>query len=86
MISPDGHIRDRGNPYAGFVRQLHAGAVFIQSRHREPAVTRNFFRVVHRDQAISVTWVSDYEDAHIGRSIFLDRLTLSDEDLAVDSQ
>ena len=70
VISPDGHVRDRANAYAGLLRELRAGAVFIQSRHGEPAVARNFFRVVHRDQAIGVARISDHKHAHIGRSIF----------------
>src|SRR5262245_51164013 len=86
MISPDGHVRDGPNMYTGLVRQLRAGAVFVQSRHGEPAVARDFFRVVHRDQAIRIARISDDEHAHVGRSIFLNRPALSDEDLAVDPQ
>ena len=86
MISPDGHVRDRTNSHASLVRQLRAGAVLVQSRHGKPAITGNVFRVFHRNQTIRVAWISDYEHAHIGRGIFLDRLTLSDENFAVDSE
>ena len=86
MISPDGHVRDRANAYSGLLRQLRAGAVFVQSGHGEPAVARNFFRIVHRDQAIGVARISDYQHANIGRRIFLNRLTLPDENLAVDPE
>ena len=71
---------------AGLVRELRACAVFVQSRHGKPAVARNFFRIVHRDQAIRVARVSDHKHAHIGRSIFLNRLTLPNENLAIDPE
>ena len=72
--------------HPGLLRELRAGAVLVQSRHGEPAVARNFFRVVHRNQTIGVAWISDYEHAHVGRRIFLNRLTLPDENLAVDPE
>ena len=71
---------------AGLLRELRAGAVFIQSRHGEPAIARDLLRIVHRDQAIGVARISDHEHAHIGRSILLNRLTLADENLAVDPE
>src|SRR5205823_3307546 len=76
MISPDRHLRDQASAYTGFARELRASAVFIQPRHGEPPVARDVFRVVHRDQAIGVTRISDDEHAHVGRRIFLNRLTL----------
>ena len=69
------------NAYTGLLRELRAGAIFVQPRHGKPAIARNFFRVVHRDEAIGVARISDHEHTHIGRSIFLDRLTLPDENL-----
>ena len=86
MISPDGHVRDRANAYAGLLRELRASAIFIQSRHGEPAVARDVFRVVHRNQAIGVARVSDYKHTNIGRSVLLNGLTLSDENLAIDAE
>src|SRR5439155_15450490 len=86
VISPDRHVRDRANAYAGLLRELRAGAVFVQSRHREPTVARDVFRVVHRDQAVGVAWVSDHEHTHIGRRILLNRLTLSDENFSIDPE
>ena len=43
-------------------------------------------RVVHRDKAIGVARVSDDKDAHIFGGIFLNRLSLADENLAVDAE
>ena len=86
MISPDRHIGTRMNAHTGLLRELRLGAIFVQPSHGEPAIARDFFRVVHRDQAIGVAWISDHEDAHVGRSIFLNRLALADENLAVDAE
>jgi hypothetical protein len=86
MIAPDDHVRDRSNPYTGLMRELRAGAVFIQSRHREPTVARNLFRVVHRNQTIRVARIPYYEHADISRCVFFDRLTLPDEDFAVNPE
>src|SRR5439155_12024770 len=86
VISPNRHVRDRANAHVGLVRELRAGAVFVQSGHGKPAITRNVLGVIHSDQAIRVAWVSDYEHAHIGRSMFLNRLTLPDKNFPVDPE
>src|SRR5262249_37641995 len=71
---------------AGFMRELSTGAVFIQPRHGEPAVARNFLGVVHRDQAIRVTRIAHDQYPHVGIGVSLDGLTLADKDLAVDAE
>ncbi len=75
-----------GHIDAGFLRELGLGAVFVEARHCEPAIARDRLRVVHRDQAIGVARISDHEDAHILGGVLLDRLSLADEDLAVDAE
>src|ERR1043166_8747291 len=50
MISPDRHVRHARDFDAGFVRELRARTIFVQPRHRKPAIARNFFGVVHRDR------------------------------------
>ena len=86
MVAPDGHVRHRVNAYARLLRELRAGAVFIQSSHGEPAVARDVFRVVHRDQAIGVARISDHKHTNIGRSVVLNGLALLNENLAVDPE
>src|SRR6266478_6662030 len=86
MIAPNRHVRDTGDLDTGFVRELRARAVFIQPRHSKPTVARNFLRVVHRDQTIRVTRISDYEHTYIGCGISFDRLTLPDENFAINSE
>src|SRR5262249_53717682 len=83
---PDGHVRNRANANTSFLCELRACTVFVEPRHGEPPIARDVFRVIHRDQAIGVAWISDDEHAHIGRSIFLDRLTLPYENFAVDAE
>ena len=68
------------------MRELRAGAVLVQPRHGKPVIARDVFRVIHSDQTIGIAWISNHEHAHIGCSIFLDRLTLSDKNLAVNPQ
>src|SRR5262249_3471322 len=86
MISPDCHICHTRDFDAGFVGELGSRAVFVQSRHREPAVAWNLPRVVHCDQTIRIAWIPDNEDTHIGGSITLNRLTLADENFAIDAE
>src|SRR2546421_7801913 len=40
------------------------------------------FRSIHRNQAIRITRISDHEHTHVGGSVLLDCLTLSNENLA----
>ena len=86
VISPDSHVCDGANAYTGFVCELRAGTIFVQPGHCKPAVTRDFSRVIHRNQAIRIARISNDEHPHIGSSVFFDRLALSDENLAVDPQ
>jgi hypothetical protein len=65
MIAPNRHVCDRGNFGAGFVRQLRFCAIFVEPRHRKPTIAWDRLRVIHRDQAIRITGISNYEDAHV---------------------
>ena len=49
-------------------------------------IARDLRRVVHRDEAIRVARIADDEDADVRRGIFLDCLTLADEDFAVNTK
>ena len=86
MISPDRHVSYVGDFDAGFMRELGARAVFIQPRHGEPAIPRNFFCVVHCNQTVRVARVSNHKHAHIGCCVFLDGLALPDENFAVNAE
>ncbi len=48
--------------------------------------SRGISRIVHRDEAIRVARIADHEDAHIRRRIFLDGLSLADENFPVDAE
>src|SRR5438046_9562474 len=47
---------------------------------------RDVIHVIYSDQTIGSALISNHEHAHIGCIIFLDRLTLSDKNFAVDPQ
>ena len=86
MIAPNRHVRDAGDLDTRFVCELRARPIFIEPRHGEPAIARNVFCVVHRDQTVGVAGVSDHQYTHIGCGISLDGLTLPDENFAVDPE
>ena len=48
-------------------------------------IARDVARVVHCDQAIRVTWIPDHKHAHVFGRVFLNGLTLADENLAIDA-
>lgn len=86
MVAPDGHVRDRGDIDARLLGELRSAAIFVEVGHGKPTVVRDGSRVVHRDQAIGVTWVADDEHAHVEGGVLFDCLSLADENLAVDAQ
>ena len=61
---------------ARFFGELRFAAVFVETRHGEPAVARNPGRIVHGDHAIGVARIADDQNADIFRRIFLNRLGL----------
>ena len=86
MVTPDRHIGDASDFDARLVRKLGARPVFIQPGHGEPAITRNFFCIIHRNQTIRIARVADHKHAHVSGGVPFDRLTLPDKNLAVDPE
>ena len=86
MIAPDADIGDRCHVQARLLRELCLGAIFVEARHGEEPVTRDFGRVMHGDEAIRIAGVAYYQDAYVWRRVFLQCPALADENLAVDAQ
>src|ERR1035441_4725714 len=86
MVAPDGDIGNRGHVQAGLLGKLRFGAVLVQAGHGIEPVARNVRRVVHGNQAIRVAGVAHHQDAHVRRGVLLERLALTDKDLAVDAK
>ena len=61
-----------------------ARARFSSNRVMANQRSRGISFAFHRDQAIGIARIPDHKHAHTGRCIFLDGLTLSNENLAID--
>ena len=66
--------------------ELGFGAVLVQPGHGVPAIARHLRRIAHGDETIGVAGIADDQDAHVAGGAFLKRLTLADENLAVDAE
>ena len=86
MIAPNGNIAHLGNMGACLGGELSGGPVLIESRHGEPAISRDVGSIVHRDKAVGVARVSNHKDANIGSSRTLNGLPLPRKDLSIDAE
>ncbi len=65
VVAPDAEIGDGGDVGASFGGELAFGAVFVETGHSEPAVSRDVFGIIHRDEAVGVAGVAHHEDANV---------------------
>ena len=86
MIAPDSDVGDGTGIGAGSFGELRFRPVLVEPRHGVPAVARHLRRVVHGDQTICVARIANDEDAHVAGGVFLDCLSLADENPAVDAE
>ena len=86
MIAPYDQISDFSDMRGSFCSQLGFRPVFIEAHHGEPAIARDAFGVIHRDEAISVARVSDHKNPDIRSGILFDGLPLAGKDFAVNSK
>ena len=71
---------------ASLLGELCLSAILVESSHGEELLIRNAWRTLHCDQAIRVTWVTDDDHAHTWLCVIIDRLTLANKYLTIDTE
>ncbi len=86
MVTPNAEFGNLVHCNASFLSELCLGAVLVETSHGEELLVRNAWRTLHRDQAIRVTWVTDDDDAHTWLCVIINRLTLANKYLTIDTE
>lgn len=83
MVSPDGHLVDRGGDVSGLEGKLSEGSVVVESGHGSEVSGRDIGSVGLANKGISVSGVSDNNGLGISGAVVVDSLTDINKDCTV---
>lgn len=83
MVSPDGHLVDRGSDVSGLEGKLGEGSVVIESGHGSEVSGRDIGSVGLANKGVSVSGVSDNNGLGISGAVVVDGFTDINKDCAV---